>query len=49
MEKQETEEQIMASDDIDVIFKFLSLVPEFDGNPHVLTRFINICDQLVIA
>lgn len=31
----------------DVIFKALRLVPEFDGNPNVLTRFINICDQIV--
>lgn len=47
--KQETEEQIMASDDIDVIFKSLRLVPEFDDNPQMLTQFINISDQLVIA
>lgn len=46
---RETENLIMASDDLDVIFKSLRLVPEFDGNPHVLTRFINICDQLVLA
>lgn len=39
----------MANDNLDVIFKSLRLVPEFDGNPHVLTRFINICDQLVIS
>lgn len=32
--------------DPDVIFKALRLVPEFDGNPNVLTRFIRICDQL---
>lgn len=32
--------------DPDTIFKALRLVPEFDGNPNVLTRFIKICDQL---
>lgn len=31
----------------DHIFKALRLVPEFDGNPNILTRFIRICDQLV--
>lgn len=41
--------ETMATDALDVIFKSLRLVPEFDGNPHVLTRFINICDQLVIT
>ena len=30
----------------DEIFKALRLVPEFDGNPNVLTRFIKICDSL---
>lgn len=34
--------------DPDTIFKALRLVPEFDGNPNVLTRFIQICDQLAI-
>lgn len=34
------------STDPDTIFKALRLVPEFDGNPNVLTRFIKICDQL---
>lgn len=33
--------------DPDTIFKALRPVPEFDGNPNVLTRFIKICDQLV--
>jgi hypothetical protein len=33
--------------DPDTIFKALRLVPEFDGNPNVLTRFINICNQIV--
>lgn len=32
--------------DPDTIFKALRLVPDFDGNPNVLTRFISICDQL---
>lgn len=31
----------------DSIFKSLRLLPEFDGNPNVLTRFINLCDNLV--
>jgi hypothetical protein len=33
--------------DFDHIFKALRLLPDFDGNPNVLTRFINLCDQLV--
>lgn len=33
--------------DPDTIFKALRLVPEFDGNPNTLTRFIRLCDQLV--
>lgn len=33
--------------DLDQIFKALRLVPEFDENPNVLTRFIKLCDQLV--
>lgn len=33
--------------DLDGIFKALRLVPEFDGNVNVLTRFIQLCDQLV--
>lgn len=37
----------MANVDPDIIFKALRLVPEFDGNVNVLTRFIRICDQLV--
>lgn len=35
--------------DPDTIYKALRPVPEFDGNPNVLTRFIRICDQLVIT
>lgn len=31
----------------DTIFKALRLVPDFDGNPNILTRFINICDRIV--
>lgn len=34
--------------DPDTIYKALRPVPEFDGNPNVLTRFIRICDQIVI-
>lgn len=33
--------------DLDYITKALRLVPDFDGNPNVLTRFITLCDQLV--
>lgn len=32
---------------IDEIYKALRIVPEFDGNTNVLTRFIRLCDQLV--
>lgn len=32
---------------MDDIFKALRLVPDFDGNSNVLTRFIKLCDQLV--
>lgn len=39
----------MSESDIDAIYKSLRLLPEFDGNPNVLTRFINLCDQLVIT
>ncbi|CAH0404793.1 unnamed protein product [Chilo suppressalis] len=35
--------------DPDAIYKVLRPVPEFDGNPNVLTRFIKICDQIVIT
>lgn len=33
--------------DLEGIFKALRLVPEFDGNVNVLTRFIQLCDELV--
>lgn len=37
------------SHDPDTIFKALRLVPDFDGNlPNVLTKFINVCNQLAI-
>lgn len=35
--------------DPDTIYKALRPVPDFDGNPNVLTRFIKICDQIVIT
>jgi hypothetical protein len=38
---------IEMAQDPDTIFKALRLVPEFDGNPNILTRFINICDHVV--
>lgn len=34
--------------DLDSIFKALRLVPDFDGNPNILTRFIKLCDQLAV-
>lgn len=37
----------MESTGVDTIYKALRLLPEFDGNPNVLTRFIQLCDQLV--
>lgn len=37
----------MADALIDQIYKALRLVPEFDGNSNILTRFVNLCDQLV--
>lgn len=37
----------MATQDLDTIFKAVRAVPEFDGNPNILPRFINICDQIV--
>lgn len=33
--------------DVDTILKAMRLVPDFDGNPHVLPRFIHLCDKLV--
>jgi len=33
--------------DVDAIFKALRLIPDFDGNPHILPRFINLCDHIV--
>lgn len=34
--------------DPDTIYKALRPVPEFDGNPNILTRFVRICDQIVL-
>lgn len=34
---------------IDIVHKALRHVPEFDGNPNVLVRFLSLCDQLVQA
>lgn len=41
------EEGNMSDDNLDNIFKALRVVPEFDGNPNVLVRFINLCDQII--
>lgn len=41
--------EIQNMDPVDSVFKSLRLLPEFDGNPNVLTRFIRLCDQLVLA
>lgn len=38
---------VTMSYDPDLIFKAMRLVPEFDGNPNVLTRFIRICEEIV--
>lgn len=32
---------------VEIIYKALRLVPDFDGNPHILPRFIHLCDQIV--
>lgn len=37
----------MSADLVDQVYKALRLLPEFDGNPNVLTRFVHLCDQLV--
>lgn len=37
----------MGTVDLDTIHKALRNVPEFDGNPNVLIRFLKLCDQLV--
>lgn len=36
-----------STDKLDIITKALRLLPDFDGNPNVLTRFVKLCDQLV--
>lgn len=33
--------------DPEVFLKALRLLPEFDGNPNVLTRFVRLCDEIV--
>lgn len=38
----------MSVDLVDQVYKALRLLPEFDGNPNVLTRFVHLCDQLVV-
>lgn len=42
-----TSEELTTTYDPDVIYKALRPVPDFDGNPNILTRFITICDQIV--
>nr|WPN07708.1 ORF1 [Ectropis grisescens TED virus] len=32
---------------VEQVYKGLRVLPDFDGNPNVLTRFIRLCDQLV--
>lgn len=39
----------MVDTNADKIYSALRAVPEFDGNPNVLTRFIKLCDQLVLT
>lgn len=48
-DSSEDQELDQMATDPDVIFKALRLVPEFDGNPNILTRFIRICDQVQTA
>lgn len=38
-----------SNDLTDKIWRALRLVPEFDGNSHVLIRFLDICDQIVLT
>lgn len=38
---------VMALNAVDEVYKALRLLPDFDGNVNVLTRFIRLCDQLV--
>lgn len=40
-------ERKMADINIDTVMKALRLVPDFDGNPNILTRFLRLCDQIV--
>lgn len=40
---------ICSEDMTDKFWKALRAVPEFDGNPHVLIRFLNICDQIILS
>lgn len=35
------------SNESEAILRALRLIPEFEGNPNVLTRFIKICDEIV--
>lgn len=37
----------MERENIEDVYKALRLLPDFDGNPNVLTRFIKLCDELV--
>lgn len=46
VEEPQQQARIM-SDGLDHIYKALRLIPEFDGNVNVLTRFIKLCDQIV--
>lgn len=42
-------EPVTMAHDPDAIYKALRMVPDFDGNPNILTRFIKLCDQIVEA
>lgn len=33
--------------ELDQVYKALRLIPEFDGNVNVLTRFVSLCDEVV--
>lgn len=38
---------VTMAQDPDAIYKALRHLPEFDGNPNVLTRFVKLCDEIV--
>lgn len=43
---EEPELETLGMTELDNIFKAIRLVPDFDGNPNVLTRFVQLGDEL---